>query len=723
MPLLNITVGDDSFISKHLLLPIKAYEQNLIGSSSNKDEPIIPENGKSTNKIKGAASLETDSFNTRVAEASSINSTEDGNSNKKINWLTVVLAIYFIGASLFFIRFVANFIWIFAYAFKYKSQQIFGTKVIRLEKNSSPFSFFSFIFISQKEYPEDELNKIISHEKVHIQQKHSLDLILFELLFVVQWFNPFVWFYKRAIKITHEYLADQGTLNAGVDLPSYQYSLLNQVLSENNPDSYRDELVSNYNLSIKKRIDMMMKKRSSKLAALKLTVALPILIFLFSAFAFKTNYSDKVVNQNTSESNKFVVNMDTSIKKVNVSVEYLKSLEGEYVSTNNPGRVRRIVFTEVLGTLFGYDDGYTYKLIPIGDGKFINPDDRASLIFDTKDKSAISLLLFGKINLNKLKPEKGTSAVRNKSLAFSLVNVIVSNGADAALSYYKKAKDSSNYFLTENEMNYAGYELLQSGRAKEATVIFKLNTELFPNSFNVYDSYGEALLASGDKTAAIESYKKSVTLNPGSKSGLKVLKEFGINTADFIKEVKLPLEYLKLLEGTYLSTNQPNWMRKIIFEEKDGVLFGEDNGYKYSLIPVGGEKFINPDDGASLVFDTKNKNAISLLLFGTTNLRKVKKSTGPALDLKNYSGVYVPAKKDAILATMEITNSDGKLFRYISDAEGANKTVELVFVGENIFFYTDNSGRSIEFVVDKKNDVTECILRRPDGVYTLAKRK
>jgi hypothetical protein len=67
--------------------------------------------------------------------------------------------------------------------------------------------------------------------------------------------------------------------------------------------------------------------------------------------------------------------------------------------------------------------------------------------------------------------------------------------------------------------------------------------------------------------------------------------------------------------------NCPEW--KINFEVVNGVLYGNDRGYRYKLIPVDDGKFINPDDGASLVFDTKNKNAITLTLFGNT-LKKTK---------------------------------------------------------------------------------------------------
>ncbi len=70
-------------------------------------------------------------------------------------------------------------------------------------------------------------------------------------------------------------------------------------------------------------------------------------------------------------------------------------------------------------------------------------------------------------------------------------------------------------------MNQLGYHYLGNGKIENAVALFKLNADLFPKSSNVYDSYGEALLANGEKEKGIENYLKSVELNPGNKEGIK----------------------------------------------------------------------------------------------------------------------------------------------------------------------------------------------------------
>lgn len=206
-----------------------------------------------------------------------------------------------------------------------------------------------------------------------------------------------------------------------------------------------------------------------------------------------------------------------------------------------------------------------------------------------------------------------------KSVAFSLADRMEKDGLAAALAYYDEIKASTGYYLNENEMNGTGYQLLKSGKVKEAAAIFKLNTLAFPKSSNTFDSYGEALMVLGNKKEAIENYKQSVRLNPGNENGLKILKENGIKTDDLIK--KVPIEYLKLLEGEYQNVENNEW--KIKFNIAEGILYGDDRGYKYKVLPVGEGEFVNPDDGASLVFDTKDKKAITLVLFGRVTFKKV----------------------------------------------------------------------------------------------------
>lgn len=287
------------------------------------------------------------------------------------------------------------------------------------------------------------------------------------------------------------------------------------------------------------------------------------------------------------------------------------------------------------GSQYGYGWGIgdlplgntTERVETVGHGGGINGFN-TQITRITRDKSLIVLLNnTGGAPLNEM-----TSAIAavlydksfdlpKRSVAYSLADKIEKEGMSTALKYYDAVKDSSGYYLNEREMNRTGYEFLENGKAKEAAAIFKLNVAAFPKSANTYDSYGEALMALGNKTEAIENYKQSVKLNPGNENGIKILKDNGIKTEGLIK--KVPIEYLKLLEGDYINLDNKEW--KINFAITDGILYGNDRGYRYRVLPAGGGEgeFVNPDDGASLVFDTKDKDVVTMVLFGRLKFRKL----------------------------------------------------------------------------------------------------
>lgn len=112
-----------------------------------------------------------------------------------------------------------------------------------------------------------------------------------------------------------------------------------------------------------------------------------------------------------------------------------------------------------------------------------------------------------------------------KSMALDLVDVFTTKGLTTGIDTYKKLKNDPTYGIKEEDMNSAGYQLLQNGKTKEAIEVFKINVETFPKSGNVYDSLGEAYLKDGNTKLAIENYKKSIALDPKNESGKKVLEE------------------------------------------------------------------------------------------------------------------------------------------------------------------------------------------------------
>jgi hypothetical protein len=153
--------------------------------------------------------------------------------------------------------------------------------MVEIEEDISPFSFFRFLFINQSSFSGAELAHVLEHEKAHIRQKHSMDQLFVHMLAVFQWFNPFAWQIRKALKTTHEYIADKQVLNRGIEPIDYQALLLRQVIGYHSV-----ELVNNFNLKpIKQRIAMMNKTRSGIQARLKAVLVIPIALLIFFLFA------------------------------------------------------------------------------------------------------------------------------------------------------------------------------------------------------------------------------------------------------------------------------------------------------------------------------------------------------------------------------------------------------------------------------------------------------
>lgn len=112
------------------------------------------------------------------------------------------------------------------------------------------------------------------------------------------------------------------------------------------------------------------------------------------------------------------------------------------------------------------------------------------------------------------------------SAADVLRETIQASGIDAAMKKFAEMRPKRDkYIVAEDQINNLGYEYLQAGKIKEAIAVFTLNTEAFPESFNVFDSLGEAYAAAGEKEQATRNYRKSLELNPQSQSGIEALKK------------------------------------------------------------------------------------------------------------------------------------------------------------------------------------------------------
>ncbi len=193
-----------------------------------------------------------------------------------------ILLFYLFVGSLFFMRFIYQLLKILNTISANEIINYRNKKLVLLNNNSSPFSFFNYIFINKDDYGSIGSNELMLHEITHAQQKHSFDVVLLELLLVLQWFNPFIYRYRLAFKEVHEYLADRGVLISNNDKIGYQKLILDQI-----EKSFSVNLASQFNYSLtKNRIKMMTRINSGKLSKFKILLVLPLIVLLLMAFSF-----------------------------------------------------------------------------------------------------------------------------------------------------------------------------------------------------------------------------------------------------------------------------------------------------------------------------------------------------------------------------------------------------------------------------------------------------
>ena len=146
-----------------------------------------------------------------------------------------------------------------------------GTVVYIMPGNAASFSWMGHIVISEADWNNNE-SAIIRHEKAHVALRHSIDVLITDIIAAIQWFNPAIWMLRIDLRAVHEYEADDTVLRAGTDIRSYQYLLISKAAAMN---GYT--IANNFNHSIlKNRIFMMEKERTTRRSLLRALYLLPL---------------------------------------------------------------------------------------------------------------------------------------------------------------------------------------------------------------------------------------------------------------------------------------------------------------------------------------------------------------------------------------------------------------------------------------------------------------
>ncbi len=234
------------------------------------------------------------------------------------NYLPMVLwGIYGVGFLIFAIRFIRN---MYGLIKKVKqNENLKETSHVNVLLNHAivPYTFLKYIFVPKKEFLQKSIpQEVLLHEKTHVRQKHTLDILCIEIFQMIFWFNP-IWFWiKKSVRLNHEFLADQKVLKEKCSIHRYMDLLVSYPNSANHA-----VLTSPINYSLtKKRIVMMSQKFSKTRATARMLLFLPILIGCVLLFNNKI-----VAQQKTSTTTIAPTHPDKNIKiklsgeKINVN--------------------------------------------------------------------------------------------------------------------------------------------------------------------------------------------------------------------------------------------------------------------------------------------------------------------------------------------------------------------------------------------------------------------
>lgn len=222
-----------------------------------------------------------------------------------------------------------------------------GTTVYIMPGNAASFSWMGHIVISEADWSNHE-TAVIDHEKAHVALRHSIDVLITDIIAALQWFNPAIWMLRIDLRAVHEYEADDTVLRAGADIRSYQYLLISKAAAMN---GYT--IANNFNHSIlKNRIFMMEKETSTRRSLLRALYLLPLVCISLALNAkTKVNYVyDEAQSDQTPRKIVGRVTYETDTLKYEgiVNDELIKSLPGMEFDENgnmtvNGKAVRKIL--------------------------------------------------------------------------------------------------------------------------------------------------------------------------------------------------------------------------------------------------------------------------------------------------------------------------------------------------------------------------------------------
>lgn len=281
--------------------------------------------------------------------------------NNSLSFLQIISLTYIIGVALSLLRMFFNIYKIHKMKVGKMFEIIDNVKIFYTSENQIPFSFFNNIFIPDKN------PLVLKHEMSHVRNRHSLDIILMEIMISFQWFNPFIYKMKKELQGLHEYIADNETVENETDKSNYMMLLLQQCTA----DDY-NAIANNFSfLLTKKRIIMITQKQKSKKMVIRMLLTLPVfaLLILLNTQCENVKVNDKQTVNADNVINEVKHSNPTSVQNADVEVGNLSGCIYD-TDTKKPLSGANVILSkneeESYNTTSDNNGRYEFKSIPAG---------------------------------------------------------------------------------------------------------------------------------------------------------------------------------------------------------------------------------------------------------------------------------------------------------------------------------------------------------------------
>ena len=256
--------------------------------------------------------------------------------SRHISLWQVLGIIYLLGVAVMAVLFLVKLVRLVALIIRSPKLKMDSYTAVYTHKEQGSFSFFRYAFFPDENVSDD----IVRHEMSHIAHGHSWDILFVEIIKIMQWFNPFIYFYRRELQSLHEYSADHDVVAAGIDKKNYMMLILQQCTAVD-----FSNMSNNFSLILtKKRIKMITRKEKARSLWWRLLATIPVLALLLfvnaRVSAQQMAQADPIVHEFNTADNTDVKNTNVSNDSIYQVVEIMPEFPGgsaalmKYLSEN-----------------------------------------------------------------------------------------------------------------------------------------------------------------------------------------------------------------------------------------------------------------------------------------------------------------------------------------------------------------------------------------------------